>query len=80
MDLLLGAGANPNVANAAGRMPLHAAVRVGNVPLVQTLLEAKADPAALTHAGESPLALVEQRLRMGGDRMTAHHAVMQLLR
>jgi ankyrin repeat protein len=56
--LLLGSGANPNVADAHGNGPLWTAVfndREGQI--IDLLQEAGANPAHVNHAGETPMSL-----------------------
>ena len=49
--LLLDRGANPNLAGSDGATPLMAAAMVGSLPLLQLLLEAKAEVNATTPKG-----------------------------
>lgn len=42
--LLAAGGVDVNGPGSSGRLPLHAAIRCGNVPCAELLLAAKADP------------------------------------
>jgi ankyrin repeat protein len=53
--LLLGAGANPNLAAAEGETPLHIAAFEGSEPCVRLLLQNGADVNARTELGKTPL-------------------------
>ena len=53
--VLLAGGADPNAVTEYGSMPLHTAVRHGNLPAVEVLLENGADPNAKTGGGVTPL-------------------------
>lgn len=53
--LLLSAGANPNLADGAGRTVLFVAAEKNDLDLVELLLEAGADPAATASGGRTPL-------------------------
>jgi ankyrin repeat protein len=57
--LLLRHGASVNVAQEGGYTPLHQAAAHGDAELVALLLDAGADPAARTAAGETAAALAE---------------------
>src|SRR6185295_16954744 len=48
VNLLLGAGANPKIANRYGATPLSEAASLGNAPMMEALLKAGADAKALT--------------------------------
>lgn len=56
---LLDAGADPNVRQAGGYVPIHAAAAVGAVERLRLLLAAGADPGAATDDGRTPLDLAE---------------------
>jgi len=53
--LLLGAGADPKLANRLGVTPLGVASTNGNAEMIRVLVDAGADPNALDTAGEPPL-------------------------
>jgi uncharacterized protein len=55
VELLVGAGANPNAANRYGVTPLSLACTNGNGAMVERLLQAGADPNAALPGGETPL-------------------------
>jgi ankyrin repeat protein len=55
VELLVGAGVAPGVANAAGVAPLHCAAKRGSAPAVQLLLRLGAAPAAACGAGRTAL-------------------------
>ena len=55
VELLVGAGANPNAANRYGVTPLSLACTNGNGALVERLLQAGADPNTALPGGETPL-------------------------
>ena len=50
VDLLLGAGANPNAAQVNGLTPLMTAARTGNIDVVRALVSSGADVNAATAA------------------------------
>ena len=52
---LLDAGANPNLPNALGLLPLHLAIENGDAGMVRLLLDRGADPRRADRTGESPL-------------------------
>eukprot|EP00656_Telonema_subtile_P006115 TRINITY_DN12808_c0_g1_i3.p4 TRINITY_DN12808_c0_g1~~TRINITY_DN12808_c0_g1_i3.p4 ORF type:complete len:161 (+),score=60.63 TRINITY_DN12808_c0_g1_i3:1454-1936(+) len=60
---LLAAGANPNAADSdTGRTPLHLAVTAHNVPIVQALVLAGADPELPEHMfQQTPTALAHKK-------------------
>jgi len=55
MEACLSMGADPNVPNAQGEMPLHTAAHMGRLGSIQRLLEVGADPTCGNHSGETPL-------------------------
>ncbi|EGD81155.1 hypothetical protein PTSG_11195 [Salpingoeca rosetta] len=55
MELLLKNGADPNIANAENRTPLHNAVQNGQTFAVMVLLDHNADVHVRNDAGETPL-------------------------
>lgn len=55
MEACLSMGADPNVPNAQGEMPLHTASQMGHFGFIQRLLEVGADPTCGNHSGETPL-------------------------
>lgn len=60
-------------------MPLHFAARLGCVPLVQLLLDSKADPLAETNNGETAASLAMERVRAMDDRAPAFAAIVRML-
>lgn len=56
LDLLLDAGANPNLKDGDGDTPLHLAVRAGDAVAVARLVAAGASIGVKNRAGRSPLA------------------------
>ena len=54
-QVLLKAGADPNLANGTGETPLHLAVRYGDSGAVTAFLSAEADPNVLNKKGWTPL-------------------------
>lgn len=57
VDLLLKAGADPDMPDASGNRPLHRAARQGGTDVARRLLEAGADANATGRAGDTPLHL-----------------------
>jgi len=55
VEACLGMGAEPNVPNTHGDMPLHLAARHGHHVVLRRLVEAGADPALGNPKGETPL-------------------------
>lgn len=55
IELLLGAGANPNFLGSLGETPLHVVTTHGNAEVIELLLRAGADPNALNHQGDTAL-------------------------
>ena len=55
VQLLLGAGADPNAVNDFGRTPLHHGAENSNPVVISHLVAAGADPNALDNEGETPL-------------------------
>ncbi|MDX2168962.1 MAG: ankyrin repeat domain-containing protein [Deltaproteobacteria bacterium] len=64
--LLIGAGADPNSADASGVAPLHRAVRTRCAAAVAVLLERGADPRRRNASGSTPLHLAVQDTGRGG--------------
>jgi ankyrin repeat protein len=62
--MLLDAGADPDINNAAGQTPLHIAVVQGREEIVSMLLEKGASPRAYDELGQTPLDFV-----MPGSKM-----------
>ncbi len=60
VDACLGMGAEPNVPNTHGDMPLHLAARHGHHIVLRRLVEAGADPALGNPKGETPLRVAAQ--------------------
>mmetsp|Transcript_13190 Transcript_13190/g.13239 ORF Transcript_13190/g.13239 Transcript_13190/m.13239 type:complete len:316 (+) Transcript_13190:145-1092(+) len=54
-QMLIGAGANTNLANSYGNRALHEAAKTGNQKIVRSLLNAGADPNAANKKGSTPL-------------------------
>eukprot|EP00746_Dinoflagellata_sp_MGD_P144768 gnl/MRDRNA2_/MRDRNA2_77466_c0_seq1.p1 gnl/MRDRNA2_/MRDRNA2_77466_c0~~gnl/MRDRNA2_/MRDRNA2_77466_c0_seq1.p1 ORF type:complete len:1007 (+),score=182.79 gnl/MRDRNA2_/MRDRNA2_77466_c0_seq1:83-3103(+) len=54
--------ADPNAVDTHGRSPLHFAVSHAAPDVIQLLLDAKAQPDARCHAGESPKCVVQREL------------------
>jgi len=52
---LLVAGVNPNFRDYQSRCPLHIAAGIGNLSLIELLLEHRADISAMDHGGQTPL-------------------------
>ena len=61
VDLLLAAGAKPDLPDGKGNTPLHVAAANGLVPVVKALLAKGARPDAAAHDGRTPLALAQER-------------------
>lgn len=53
IEVLLALGADPNIPNAYGELPLHLAVKHGYHSIVRMLILAKVDLTLLNHQGES---------------------------
>lgn len=60
MEACLSMGADPNVPNSRGDMPLHIAARLGRHGVVLRLLEVEGDPTHGNPRGEAPLHLAAQ--------------------
>ncbi|MBS1721493.1 MAG: ankyrin repeat domain-containing protein [Armatimonadetes bacterium] len=60
LDLLLAAGADPNLRQEGGFTALMGAAQNGNEPMVASLLAAGADPAATTDAGKTASDMAEE--------------------
>ena len=77
---LIEAGAPVNGANRTDRQtPLHAAARLGSIPLVRLLLEANADPATRSSDGATPLSLAKEQLATGRQEDGRHREVAHLI-
>jgi ankyrin repeat protein len=63
VEFLLSAGANPNIREATGLIPLHWAASHGNLEIVRALVSAGADIAAKNHRGKTPLQEARERNR-----------------
>lgn len=70
VNVLLAAGADPNVTNATGLTALHVAAMRGRADLVARLLEHNADPTRTTHDG---------MLATDWAQTHGHHEVLELL-
>lgn len=67
VDALLAAGANPNHQGGPGReAPLHWAARKGAVPMIASLLSAKASLETLDSEGQTPLILAARNSMQAG--------------
>lgn len=71
VELLIGAGADPNAADRAGVAPLHRAVRSRCSPAVGALLANGADPLRANGAGSTPLHLAVQNTGRSGSGTAA---------
>jgi len=60
VDLLLTRGAEPSPADSGGSTPLHTAAGHGNVAIIERLLAAGADRAALNRDGKTPADIARQ--------------------
>lgn len=60
VDACLGMGAEPDVPNTRGDMPLHLAARHGHQVVLRRLVEAGADPSLGNPKGETPLHFAAQ--------------------
>jgi ankyrin repeat protein len=67
VEVLIGAGADPNSADKGGVAPLHRAVRTRCAAAVRVLLAHGADPRAKTRSGSMPLHLAVQNTGRGGS-------------
>ena len=87
VKLLLEAGANPNVQNQYGRTALHFAVNYGFEPIVNLLLEYKADPTIKTfqnfeEKGKEPATPTEaavRRAELTKNDKAAYHILKTLI-
>ncbi len=76
LRLLVKAGANPNLPDAAGQTPLLAAVYSGRAGVVQYLLEHGADPRVKNREGKTALDVAKQRNR---ERPAKSRAIYEML-
>ncbi len=60
LDTIITAGGNPDGRDRFAETALHAAVRLGNVPLMEKLVAAGCDPFAPAHDGSTPVSLAMQ--------------------
>jgi ankyrin repeat protein len=73
VDVLLAADADPNLADQAGNTPLMAAAGLGDVSLVQRLLDAGADPGRRNKQGESAQSLALRHGHFGVATLLGAH-------
>jgi ankyrin repeat protein len=71
IDLLIGAGADPNAQDKRGVTPLHRAVRTRCAGAVDALLERGADPIRKNGSGSTPLHLAVRSTGRGGSGSAA---------
>jgi ankyrin repeat protein len=74
VELLLGAGADPNAFDKSGVLPLHRAVRTRSTGAVRALLSGGARVALHNASGSSPLHLAVQDTGRGGSGSDAARA------
>ncbi len=65
-QMLLDAGADPNIQDENGRASLHKAVRVGSPVIVSLLLQFGADASLLDRDGKTPFDLSHENNRLAG--------------
>jgi ankyrin repeat protein len=80
VNLLLSAGANPNVKDIQARTPLMEAVEKHSVAMVKALLEAKADPNAQDGGGTTALGLTKDSQDASSGEAAAVATITDLLR
>lgn len=73
VEVLLEAGADPNLADLAGNTPLMAAAQLGDVSLVQRLLDAGADPGLRNAQGETAQSLALRHDHFGTAALLGAH-------
>ena len=76
VDLLLAAGANPNIADNRGWTPLHIAAFANQERLVKALLGKKAGANARTKAGMTPLHLACRKGFVGKEELAGVGAML----
>jgi len=71
VEILLSAGAKPNIADRSGSTPLMSAARYGGSDIVRTLLEHGADASLANNKGQTALAIA---------LASSHREVAEILR
>lgn len=67
-QLLIAAGADPNVSDEQGQAALHAAAARGSLPLAELLIASNADPNLVDKRGDTPLF---ESVRFDDEKMTS---------
>jgi ankyrin repeat protein len=75
VELLLGAGANPNAKNRYGVTPLSVACENGDAAVVEALLKAGSDPNVALVSGETPLMTAARTGNSAAVRLLLAHGV-----
>jgi ankyrin repeat protein len=76
VELLLRAGANPNVKNRYGVTPLSVACENGNATIVEALLKAGGDPNVALASGETPLMTAARTGNSAAVRLLLAHGIL----